>query len=117
MNADVGKTVDEDRSDFNDLQVDEDKVEDVVGRLRRVDLKTEAKLLLHGLGLLIVWSELVMALESLGVLFVILVVLVVVLLLVCNLRSHEDIGERVGVGVQLKAVDNQAGLVDGKVEF
>lgn len=116
MDADVGKTVDKDGADFDDLEVDNNQVENVVG-LGRLNLKTEAKLLLHGLGLHVVRAELVVALESFRILCVILVVLVVVLLLVGNLRSHEDVAEGVGVGVQLEAVDHQARLIDGEVEF
>lgn len=119
MDADIGKAVDKDGADLDDLEVNNDEVENIVGGLSRLNLKTEPKLLLDGLGLLVVWSELVVALESLCVLFVILVVLVVVLLVLVfgDLWSHKDVGEWVGVRVQLETVDHETRLVDGEVEF
>lgn len=101
VDADIGKAINKDGADLDDLKVNENKIETLVSGLSGLNLKTESKLLLDGLGLLIVWSEFVVALEGFCVLFVILVVLVVVLLVLVlsDLRSHEDIGKRVGVGV------------------
>lgn len=119
VDADIGKTIDKDGADLDDLEVDNNEVENLVSGLSGLNLETESKLLLDGLGLLVVGSELVVALESFCVLFVILVVLVVVLLVLVlsDLRSHENIAERIRVGVKLKAVDHETGLVDGEVEF
>lgn len=119
MDADIGKAVDKDGANLDDLEVNDDKVENIVGGLSRLNLKTEAKLLLDGLGLLVVWSEFVVALESLCVLFVVFVVLVVMFLVLVfgDLRSHKDVGKWVRVGVQLETVDHETGLVDGEVEL
>lgn len=83
-------------------------------------MEAEAKLLCDSLGPAIMRSKLVMALEVCGPI-VCLLVLLVVLWLVDDLRGNEDVGEGVGVGVQLEAVDEQTvgfgSVVDGEIEF
>lgn len=118
--ADIGQPVDEHGPDLDDLQVDDDKVETLVGGLGHgMDLQAEAELLLDGLGLPVMGSELVVALESLAGTLGILVVLVAVLvLLVVDLGGDKNVRKWVGVGIQLKAVDRQSvGVGDGEVEL
>lgn len=120
VHADVGEAVDEDGADLDDLQVNDDQIYALIGRLGNgVDLQAKAELLLDDLGLVLVGPELVVTLEGLDAILGVLVVLVVVLVvLVGNLGGDEDVGEGVGVGVQLEAVDEEAvGVCDGEVEL
>lgn len=123
MDADVGKAVDEYGADLDNLEVDDDELETLVGGLGDgLNLQAEAKLLLDRLGrLALVWAELVVALKLLGILCGVLLVLVVVLVMVPgllgDLSCDENVCEGVGVGVQLEAVDRQLAGLSGEVEL
>lgn len=104
VNANVRKAVDENRTDFDNLQVDNDHIHSLVGDLCcRLDLEAESKLLLNSLGSTIVGSEFVMTLEVCGIV-VILVMLLVMLGLVDDLRGDENVGEWIRVGIEFEAV-------------
>lgn len=123
VDTDVGKAVDEYGADLDNLEVDDDELETLVGGLDDgLNLQAEAKLLLDRLGrLALVWAELVVALKLLGILCGVLLVLVVVLVMVPgllgDLSCDENVCEGVGVGVQLEAVDRQLAGLSGEVEL
>lgn len=126
MDADIWEAINKDRADFNDLEIHLDQVEPLVsGLLYRVNLQTKAKLLLYGLGPVLVRPVLVVALQRFSVvLLLLLLVLVAVLATVVlgfevgDLGGNQDIGERIRVRIQLEAVDGQSvGINDSEIEF
>lgn len=130
VHTDVGESLDKLRTNFDDLEVNYDKVQVVLGRLLHgVDLKAKTERLLNNLWpSLVSWSELVVARENPGVVAVLfllalhmLLVVFVVLPLVGNLWSDEDVGKWVGVGVQLEAIQHQPvgaiRSINGEVEL
>lgn len=127
VDSKVGKAVDEDRADFDDLQVNDNEVQSLVGGVLGVDLKAEAELLLDN-GLVSAWSKFVVAQKSFGsvlsripCLVAVLFVALLLLWLLGNLRCNKNICKWVGMGVQLEAVEHQSvtagGLVDGKAKL
>lgn len=97
-----------------------------------MDLKAETEWLLNDLWpSLVTWAELVVAGQDPGVVTILLLlalgmflmffVVLVVLPRVGYLWSDEDVGEWVGVGVELEAVQHQSvgfgGSINGKVEL
>lgn len=120
VNTNVGKTIDENRADFDDLQFDDDHIHTLVSHLCcRLNLETESKLLFNSLWSAIMGSELVVALKVCSI--VVLVVLLVVFGLVGDLRGDKDVGEWIRIGVQFETVHQQTvrlgGGVNGEIEL
>lgn len=91
VDPDVGQAINKDRADLDDLKIHLDQVKTLVSELLNwVDLQAEAKLLLDGLGSVLVGSKFVVALQGFGVLL--LLVLGMVLATVVSGLEVGDLG-------------------------